>query len=131
MPGSTAEDPLADLLRAAKLYVSSSIDEGAEGLSLALLEAMAAGACPVVTNISGNRDIVGHQREGMVVPPGNAGAMAETIAELLNNDHLVSEYAGNAMAKAGGYGWDKVADQYLKAYGDLARAYHHRRQGQA
>ncbi len=58
-----------------------------EGLSLALLEAMAMG-CPVVaTAVSGSVEVVRHEETGLLVPPGNALALAEAIKRLLYNPH--------------------------------------------
>lgn len=54
-----------------------------EGLPLALLEAMAAGVCPVVMAIeSGLDELIGDGVEGRVVPQGDVSAMAGVLAEL-------------------------------------------------
>jgi len=54
-----------------------------EGLPLALLEAMAAGVCPVVMDIaSGIGDVIEHGTSGFIVPQGDVDAMAEEIARL-------------------------------------------------
>lgn len=118
VPGPLGEevDPLADLLRRADIYVSSSVDEGAEGLSLALLEAMAAGACPVVTDISGSRDIVSDGHNGRVVPAGDDQALADAMFALLADTTEQSRLSQQAQRTAQAYGWDRVADQYLDLY---------------
>ncbi len=54
-----------------------------EGLPLALLEAMAAGVCPVVMAIeSGLDELIGDGVEGCVVPQGDVEAMAVELAGL-------------------------------------------------
>ena len=54
-----------------------------EGLPLALLEAMAAGVCPVVMAIeSGLDELLSDGAEGRVVPQGDIPAMAEVLAVL-------------------------------------------------
>lgn len=70
------DDP-ARLLRAADLLVMPS---SREGLSLAVLEAMAHGVPPVVSDGPGNPDAVGDA--GVVFPAGDAGALEEALARL-------------------------------------------------
>ncbi len=121
LPGSGAEDPLADLLRAATLYISSSMDQGAEGLSLALMEAMAAGVCPIVTDISGNRDIINHNQNGLVVPPRDAMAMGDAISMILSSAGMARTLGDEAKRTVGQFGWDRVAERYVEAYAELIR----------
>ena len=111
-----APDLLAELLVSSRIYVSASIGEGAEGLSLSLLEGMAAGACPVVTDISGNRDMVQDGVNGRVVPPANASALADALCDLLNDEPARQRLAGAARQTASRFSWAAVADQYLALY---------------
>ena len=114
-----APDLLAELLVSSSIYVSASIGEGAEGLSLSLLEGMAAGACPVVTDISGNRDMVQDGVNGRVVRPANASAMADALCDLLDDEPTRQRLAGAARQTASRYSWAAVADQYLALYRKL------------
>ncbi len=111
-----APDPLAELLVSSHIYVSSSVGEGAEGLSLALLEGMAAGACPIVTDISGNRDIVQDGVNGRVVPPADAGALADALCDLLRDEVTRQRLAVAARKTAGRFSWAAVAEEYLALY---------------
>ncbi|PXF54979.1 MAG: hypothetical protein C4B57_05075 [Deltaproteobacteria bacterium] len=81
-------DWLACLYRSSEMYVSAGMDEGAEGLSLAVLEAMAAGLPVVATNISGNKDIVIHGDNGFLVPPADPSKLAETVLLLLKSNDI-------------------------------------------
>lgn len=54
----------------------------AEGSPLTLLEAMALGRAVVAADIPGIRDVVEDGASGLLVPPGNAGALAAAIAAL-------------------------------------------------
>lgn len=118
-------DPLAELLTSADFYVSSSVGEGAEGLSLSLLEGMAAGLCPVVSNISGNRDMVKDGANGRVVPPRDPSALAEAIMGLMHAPDELRRLSAAARETAGHFGWDAVARQYLDLYADLIKRSRH------
>lgn len=56
-----------------------------EGLPRAAIEAMAQGVPPVMTNVGGMPELVHSGRDGIIVPPGDATAMANAIAGLIIN----------------------------------------------
>lgn len=74
LPGATA-DPNG-LLRSAELFVLPSLEEG---MSIALLEAMALGIPLVATAIPGNRKLVNDAEHGLLVSPGDPAALAQAI----------------------------------------------------
>jgi hypothetical protein len=53
-----------------------------------LLDAMAMGKAVIVTDVNGTRDYVRHGENAWVVPPGNAKAMADAIAHLMETSAL-------------------------------------------
>ena len=75
-----AFDSVDDFLTAADCFVLPSLEEG---MSLALLEAMSAGLPVVATDIEGNRQLVRHEREGLLVPTGDSRGLATAIGCLL------------------------------------------------
>jgi len=117
VPGNGGEDLLADILKSASVAVSAGISEGAEGLSLAVLEAMAAGVPLVATRITGNRDIVQSGQNGYLIEPSNVTALAESICTVLalEDEGRAMGSAGRALV-AGRYSWEAVANQYLEVY---------------
>jgi len=77
----TRYDVPAILARAAAFCLPSR----AEGLSNALMEAMAAGLPVVATDAGGNAELVQHGGTGFAVPVGGAGGMAGRLVELLSD----------------------------------------------
>jgi glycosyltransferase involved in cell wall biosynthesis len=73
---------VADLLTAADLFVLPSLWEG---LSVALLEAMAAAKPIVATAVAGTEEALVPGRTGLVVPPGDSQALADGILQLLRD----------------------------------------------
>jgi len=77
-----AFDQVDDLLAAADLFVLPSFEEG---MSLALLEAMATGLPIVATDIPGNRLLIESGKHGVLVPPAAPEALASAIRRLLDS----------------------------------------------
>jgi glycosyltransferase involved in cell wall biosynthesis len=75
-------DDVPDLLAAVDLFVLPSLWEG---MSVALLEAMAAGKPIVATTVSGNLQAIAHGQTGLLVPPGDSRALANAVCQLLSN----------------------------------------------
>lgn len=71
-----AAEQLREALSKADLYVSTS---SSDGTSVSLLEAMAAGCYPVVTDIPGNREWIVDGDNGLFFEVGNADMLAERL----------------------------------------------------
>ena len=78
--GHVAELP--QLLGRVKLCVLST---HYEGLGLGLIEGMAVGCCGVGTDVEGVQEILTQGETGCLVPHQDAGALADTLAQLLND----------------------------------------------
>ncbi len=68
------------LARASALVVPSIWLENAP---LSLLQARAAGVPVVASDVAGVREVLAHGRDGVLVPPGDAGALAEALRPIL------------------------------------------------
>jgi glycosyltransferase involved in cell wall biosynthesis len=70
----------------------------AEGMSNALMEAMAAARPAVATAVGGNPELVTHRTTGLLVPPGDAGAIADAAQSLLGDEEWARGLAVAAQA---------------------------------
>jgi len=68
--------PLMDVFVLPSLY---------EGFGIALVEAMAAGRPVVATAVGGIPEVVVQGETGLLVPPGDPGALGDAIAHLVNH----------------------------------------------
>jgi glycosyltransferase involved in cell wall biosynthesis len=78
-------DDIPDCLSAIDIFVIPSLHETH---SIGLLEAMRAGKPVVATSVGGNTESVRHEREGLIVPPGDADALAEALGRYLRQPDL-------------------------------------------
>lgn len=65
---------------------------------LKVLEYMAAGACPVVSDVGDARETLGNGRRGILVPPGDAGALAAAIEAIAADRAKARELGERAQA---------------------------------
>jgi glycosyltransferase involved in cell wall biosynthesis len=75
----------AELIKAMDIFVLSSLHEG---ISIALLEAMALGVPVVVTAVGGNREVITEGKTGLLVPSQDAGALASACLRLTDDVQL-------------------------------------------
>jgi glycosyltransferase involved in cell wall biosynthesis len=71
-----------------------------EGFSNAVLEYMLRGCAVVATDVGGNREAVRHGETGLLVPPGDAGALAAAVERLLTEPGLRRRLARRAREEA-------------------------------
>jgi L-malate glycosyltransferase len=105
------------LLNLIDIFMLTSLSEGT---SIALLEAMASGVTPIVTDVGGNPSIVQHGVNGIVVKPKDISGMAAAISSLLNHDDLRESYSRNAKVTVREYySLGGMIDKYAEVYNEL------------
>ncbi len=113
-----ARSDLAELHARAQVFCLPS---ASEGLPNALLEALAAGTPTVATDIAGTRDVARHEKEALLVPPGDEAALAAAIARLLDDRALAERLALAGRERARAYDLEAIADAYSKLFTEVAR----------
>lgn len=82
--GLTSHYEMAQYLAAADIYVSTAF---IDTTSVSLLEAMACGLPPIVTDIAGNKEWINDEVNGLLFPPENSIALSEKVIQLINNEN--------------------------------------------
>lgn len=90
--GYVANPTMADYLRQGDVYLSASLSDGT---SMSLLEAMASGITPVVSDIPANRDWVEDGINGFLFPTDDAEKLAGCVRQALENPGLRKTIAQN------------------------------------
>ncbi len=89
-----------------------------ESFGLVLTEAFAAGTPVIASDIAGYRDVVQDGVDGILVPPGDATALAEALRELYFEREHRAEMALAAARNVEKFAWPRIADLVLDAYQD-------------
>jgi len=118
--GKVSEGDKARMLRSVDLYVAPNT--GGESFGMILTEAMAAGTPVVASDLDAFRRVLDGGRAGAVFPAGDAGALADAIAGLLDDPARRAELAGRAARVVAGFDWPVVAARVLEVYATAIEA---------
>jgi phosphatidylinositol alpha-mannosyltransferase len=107
MLGSVEHESVPGLMAAADVVVSPPL--GQESFGIVLLEAMAAGAPVVATDIDGYREVARHDVDAMLVPPGDAVALSAAVERVLTDEALATRLVAAGRARARSFDWPSIA----------------------
>jgi glycosyltransferase involved in cell wall biosynthesis len=110
------ENPLPTL----KMSSAFCLLSRSEGFSNALLEAMACGVPPVVTQVGGNPEAIRDGEEGFLVPVEDADTAADRLLQLLRDPARARRMGASAQAAVQArFGADTMIQQLIALYRDL------------
>ena len=88
-----------------------------EGLSLALLEAMASGKPVVATRVGGNPELIDHGRTGFLVQPEDAKDLAANLVKLLCDPGMMQEFGRQGVERVRQhFSMGQMVDRYRNLY---------------
>ncbi len=117
--GRVTDDEKAQLFRTADVFVSPAT--GRESFGIVLLEAMAAGAPIVASDIHGYKGVVRRDREALLVPPRSSKDIAASVARLLRDSELARSMAEAGIQRAEEFSWPRVTAKVDDYYGFVIR----------
>jgi phosphatidylinositol alpha-mannosyltransferase len=117
--GRISDAEKAQLFRTVDVFASPAT--GGESFGIVLLEAMAAGAPIVASDIHGYKGVVRRDREGLLVPPHEPKELAEAISRLLEDPDLRAKMSNAGRIRAEAFSWPRVAARVEEYYGFVIR----------
>ncbi len=112
--GRVSEEDKARALASVDLYVAPNT--GGESFGIVLLEAMAAGAPVVASDLDAFERVLDNGRAGRLFPVGDASALASVIVDLLEHPDERADLRAAGFARADLYDWPRVARDILNVY---------------
>ena len=110
-------ETLARHFATADVFCSPAL--GGESFGIVLLEAMAAGAAIVASDIPGYRGVVRHGETALLVRRGSPEQIAEAIVALARDDGRRRRLADNARRAVERYSWKRVTGEILGVYEEV------------
>lgn len=114
--GFVAHERVPAVLASADLLVLPSLYEE---LGTVLIEAMQVGLPVVASRVGGIPELLRHGELGVLVPAGDAGALASAIDAVLADRELARRLGGAAFGRAPDYDWDRVGAEIRNIYGQV------------
>jgi len=108
--GRVDRDTLARMLPKCHVFCLPSL---AEGMSNAMLEAMASGLAIIATPVGANTELLAEER-GLMIPARNSAAIAASLSVLYTDVLFMQKLQRKALASAGEYTWKNVVKNYRK-----------------
>jgi glycosyltransferase involved in cell wall biosynthesis len=115
--GFVPDAMLAVLYRLAGVFVFPSLHEG---FGLPPLEAMAAGAPVITSNVSSLPEVVGDA--AILIDPMDAGAIADAMARVLGDDALRQELIRRGRERVKSFSWERSVARVRQVYSEIVRA---------
>jgi glycosyltransferase involved in cell wall biosynthesis len=112
--GRVEPEEMPEMYRRHDALVSASMQEG---MSNAMLEAMASGLPIVTTRCEGVDELIADN--GIIVDDPQPATLAAAIEKLAKDRAAFAAMSLAARRKAEGFGWDKVAESYLRLYAEV------------
>jgi glycosyltransferase involved in cell wall biosynthesis len=113
------ESELTTFYNACDIYVLPSF---VEGMPLSLMEAMACGKPVIATNVADIPIIAKNGINGVIIPPGDAKLLANSILDLVEKDDLRNRMGKANSEKMQNYDWEIIAKKYHSLYLDVLRS---------
>jgi phosphatidylinositol alpha-mannosyltransferase len=114
--GKVSDAEKVAALREADLLVAPSL--GGESFGMVLTEAFAAGTPVVASDIAGYRDVVRDGEDGVLVPRGDAAALAEALRDLALDPARRARMSAAAADRAHRFAWPHIAEEVERSYED-------------
>lgn len=114
--GYVPRDEIAARYAAAHVFVLPSYNEG---MSVATLEAMAAGLAIVVTRTGGTAELVEEGINGLTFEWADTETLTAHLRRLATDRALANRMGVASRTRAAGFSWEATAERYLEMFGKL------------
>lgn len=112
--GMVDDETKARALASSDIYVAPNL--GGESFGIVLVEAMAAGAAVVASDLVAFSRVLDAGRAGRLVSTGSPVALAGEVIDLLGDESVRADYVSRGRERAALYDWARVADQIQHVY---------------
>jgi len=112
--GRLDDDQVASRLRGADVFCAPSLH--GESFGVVLLEAMAAQTPIVASDLPGYRNVARAGHDALLVSPGDAGALAAALIDVLEHPTLAESLVASGESRAAKFSMDLLAERYLDLY---------------
>jgi phosphatidylinositol alpha-mannosyltransferase len=118
--GPIDDEAKAEMLAGSDLYVAPHL--GGESFGIVLLEAMAAGAPVLASDLAAFRQVLDGGRLGELVEPGSVDALTRGVLAMLDDEERRVKLRGAGLLAVRRYDWAALTGELLAVYDLVAKA---------
>ncbi len=115
--GGVLKRDVPDILRRGDIFLNTT---DVDNTPVSVLEALASGLCVVSTNVGGVPHLLEDGRDALLVPAGDAEAMAASVRRLLEDPSLAERLSRKGLRKAERFDWSLVMPQWESLFESVA-----------
>jgi phosphatidylinositol alpha-mannosyltransferase len=112
--GLVSEPDKAALLASVDAYIAPHT--GGESFGIVLIEAMAAGAPVIASDLEAFCSVLGDTGAGVTFPVSEPAGLAERLRQVLGDDDLRARMSRAGRERAGDFDWESVAARIMAVY---------------
>jgi phosphatidylinositol alpha-mannosyltransferase len=116
--GRLGDREKVERLKAADVFCAPSLS--GESFGVVLIEAMAAGTAVVASDLPGYANVARAGRDALLVPPGDAGALAAALRRVLTDPALSAGLVASGEGRAAEFSMARLAETYIGLYERVA-----------
>lgn len=114
--GYQEKNSIISLIRGSDVLIQPSLSEG---ISSTILESMACKTPVIATNVGGNKELLIHNKTGILINEHSSDMLLREILDLLSNKQKAENLARSAYEEVQLYDWSNVGKLYVNLYNSL------------
>lgn len=122
LPGAIPKSHVPVAMTEADIFLNTTT---ADNTPISVIEAMASGLCIVSTNVGGIPYLLTHEYDALLVPSGDAEAMADAVRRILTELGLAERLSRNARDAAEKFDWSAILPQWESLLTDVIEQHYH------
>lgn len=112
--GAVSDERKQELLRSVQVYVAPQT--GGESFGIVLVEAMAAGACVVASDLPAFRQVLQDGQAGRLFTPQDSAALGSAVLGVLNDEDQQASFRTAGRLRARQFDWDRIVADVVAVY---------------
>jgi glycosyltransferase involved in cell wall biosynthesis len=109
IPGAIARKDVGAFLNQGDIFLNTT---NFDNTPVSVMEAMACGLCVISTNVGGIPKLLRANEDGLMVPPNDENAMAESVRRILKDPEFASKISSAARTKVENFDWPKILPKW-------------------
>ncbi len=121
--GQVTQNKIKTLLQESAILIMPSLDEA---FPMSALEAMASECALITSTVGGLKELINHEKDGLLIEPDNSAMLADAIVRLLKEQELCQKLAAEGLKKVRTtYSYKRLVDESIRNYEKAIQFYNH------